>query len=67
MIKWFHDFLVRIQGRGQIANPLSRLVERPDAPDFYVYNMMPPKFSAGNDSILEAYKDEYTRMTDSFK
>jgi len=43
-MNWLINIWNRLQGRGKIANPLARLVERPDAPDVYIPEMTaPPK------------------------
>jgi hypothetical protein len=36
LLNWWRELLNRIKGRGEIANPLSRLVERDDADDVYI-------------------------------
>jgi hypothetical protein len=78
-MSWILNLWNRLKGRGQFANPLARLVERDDVPEVYIKcvddfikldemnKTIIHKFSVAIDSIPDAYKDSYAKMTDSFK
>jgi hypothetical protein len=41
-MSWLINIWYHLTGRGKFATPLSRLVERDDAPDIYIPRMTPP-------------------------